>query len=114
MSHGATWSCGCWGWGDDRAVKQNRSSGCRMPSWIGLPQVRGGVRFDPLGRSPCGSGTSNVRAWKIGSLGPSSPRSEEHTSELQSLMRNSYAVFCLKKKNKIKNIKLFCKFIYNI
>src|SRR3546814_5581559 len=28
------------------------------------------------------------------------PRSEEHTSELQSLMRNSYAVFCLKKKIK--------------
>src|SRR3546814_3525772 len=27
------------------------------------------------------------------------PRSEEHTSELQSLMRTSYAVFCLKKKN---------------
>src|SRR3546814_5334722 len=26
-------------------------------------------------------------------------RAEEHTSELQSLMRNSYAVFCLKKKN---------------
>src|SRR3546814_2216792 len=30
----------------------------------------------------------------------SRPRSEEHTSELQSLMRLSYAVFCLKKKNK--------------
>src|SRR3546814_9051992 len=29
-------------------------------------------------------------------------RSEEHTSELQSLMRNSYAVFCLKKKKIIK------------
>src|SRR3546814_7668257 len=29
-------------------------------------------------------------------------RSEEHTSELQSLMRISYAVFCLKKKNKVK------------
>src|SRR3546814_8382625 len=29
-------------------------------------------------------------------------RSEEHTSELQSLMRNSYAVFCLKKKNQKK------------
>src|SRR3546814_1893337 len=28
-------------------------------------------------------------------------RSEEHTSELQSLMRNSYAVFCLKKKKHI-------------
>src|SRR3546814_1666990 len=31
------------------------------------------------------------------------PRSEEHTSELQSLMRISYAVFCLKKKNKQLN-----------
>src|SRR3546814_5525404 len=30
-------------------------------------------------------------------------RSEEHTSELQSLMRNSYAVFCLKKKQPTKN-----------
>src|SRR3546814_3111702 len=30
-------------------------------------------------------------------------RSEEHTSELQSLMRISYAVFCLKKKKKHKN-----------
>src|SRR3546814_2974056 len=30
-------------------------------------------------------------------------RSEEHTSELQSLMRISYAVFCLKKKNNIKH-----------
>src|SRR3546814_9872253 len=30
-------------------------------------------------------------------------RSEEHTSELQSLMRNSYAVFCLKTKNKKNN-----------
>src|SRR3546814_6623837 len=32
------------------------------------------------------------------------PRSEEHTSELQSLMRISYAVFCLKKKKTIKKI----------
>src|SRR3546814_8495166 len=32
-------------------------------------------------------------------LRPIDPRSEEHTSELQSLMRISYAVFCLKKKN---------------
>src|SRR3546814_8118504 len=33
-------------------------------------------------------------------------RSEEHTSELQSLMRISYAVFCLKKKNqKVNNMK---------
>src|SRR3546814_2803829 len=32
-------------------------------------------------------------------------RSEEHTSELQSLMRISYAVFCLKKKNRSTNTK---------
>src|SRR3546814_2438005 len=32
------------------------------------------------------------------------PRSEEHTSELQSLMRISYAVFCLKKKKQNKTI----------
>src|SRR3546814_3069024 len=32
-------------------------------------------------------------------------RSEEHTSELQSLMRNSYAVFCLKKKKNIYTIQ---------
>src|SRR3546814_5540690 len=40
-------------------------------------------------------------------LGPALPdfdsRSEEHTSELQSLMRISYAVFCLKKKKKQNN-----------
>src|SRR3546814_10716810 len=33
------------------------------------------------------------------------PRSEEHTSELQSLMRNSYAVFCLKKTKKQSRTK---------
>src|SRR3546814_7276254 len=33
-----------------------------------------------------------------GDLLPAQDRSEEHTSELQSLMRNSYAVFCLNKK----------------
>src|SRR3546814_1327220 len=34
----------------------------------------------------------------VGLLEAAPPRSEEHTSELQSLMRISYAVFCLKKK----------------
>src|SRR3546814_6506294 len=32
-------------------------------------------------------------------------RSEEHTSELQSLMRNSYAVFCLKKKQELATVQ---------
>src|SRR3546814_8084986 len=52
---------------------------------------------------PTGWGSSPLPA-------PSSPprcarhcRSEEHTSELQSLMRISYAVFCLKKKKKKQN-----------
>src|SRR3546814_10393733 len=36
---------------------------------------------------------------RVGLTGVSTMRSEEHTSELQSLMRISYAVFCLKKKN---------------
>src|SRR3546814_2433141 len=44
----------------------------------------------PLGRHRLGSDDLDF----------SRPRSEEHTSELQSLMRISYAVFCLKKKKK--------------
>src|SRR3546814_8728695 len=39
---------------------------------------------------------------RAGQLFEQYARSEEHTSELQSLMRISYAVFCLKKKNKNK------------
>src|SRR3546814_5853867 len=42
-----------------------------------------------------------------------SDRSEEHTSELQSLMRISYAVFCLKKKKKKKNHRSTATTHYN-
>src|SRR3546814_6402556 len=42
--------------------------------------------------------------WPSRSNFGSSLRSEEHTSELQSLMRISYAVFCLKKKNNQRNL----------
>src|SRR3546814_4651973 len=50
--------------------------------------------------APCfGDFDNSVSIW---SHAP--PRSEEHTSELQSLMRISYAVFCLKKKNTIKHL----------
>src|SRR3546814_7701776 len=42
----------------------------------------------------------NFQAFTVSQL-----RSEEHTSELQSLMRISYAVFCLKKKKTCKNKK---------
>src|SRR3546814_2376386 len=53
-----------------------------------------------------GAGPAGHCAADIGPAGgigenscPARQRSEEHTSELQSLMRISYAVFCLKKKN---------------
>src|SRR3546814_6412926 len=45
--------------------------------------------------------------------GPPDFRSEEHTSELQSLMRISYAVFCLKKKNN-KQSSIISLFFYII
>src|SRR3546814_8212882 len=37
------------------------------------------------------------------SVAATDPRSEEHTSELQSLMRNSYAVICFQTKNTVEN-----------
>src|SRR3546814_9519345 len=44
-------------------------------------------------------------AYRLGLiLDRNAARSEEHTSELQSLMRISYAVFCLKKKTKYKRL----------
>src|SRR3546814_6600636 len=52
----------------------------------------------PYGPDPC-------RAFRRDPRQPGS-RSEEHTSELQSLMRISYAVFCLKKKNNKKQKQL--------
>src|SRR3546814_9462691 len=51
-------------------------------------EASGGVTLDAIGAI----GATGVTYVSVG-------RSEEHTSELQSLMRISYAVFCLKKKN---------------
>src|SRR3546814_16485138 len=58
---------------------RSRSIGTRPPACIawGRPSIAGSAGARPSGRS------------------------EEHTSELQSLMRISYAVFCLKKKKKV-------------
>src|SRR3546814_8285134 len=44
-------------------------------------------------------GRSAEQEERDGELGAEAIRTEEHTSELQSLMRTSYAVFCMKKKN---------------
>src|SRR3546814_2630859 len=55
---------------------------------------------DPLGRCCVVAGHHDEWAVRAGAeaLRDELVRSEEHTSELQSLMRSSYAVFCLKKK----------------
>src|SRR3546814_9857575 len=45
------------------------------------------------------AGSPELKGWAFARQKLPSIRSEEHTSELQSLMRISYAVFCLKKKN---------------
>src|SRR3546814_14818978 len=54
-----------------------------------------------------GSDSAQTRpSWRVMTrLTLARPRSEEHTSELQSLMRISYAVFCLKKKNVLDKFK---------
>src|SRR3546814_3752627 len=58
--------------------------------------------------SPITIGTSNTAIMDQGGERIVMKRSEEHTSELQSLMRISYAVFCLKKKkqNRIHEITM--------
>src|SRR3546814_2042999 len=50
-------------------------------------------------RATCRAGARTGRWALPARQAPAACRSEEHTSELQSLMRISYAVFCLKKKN---------------
>src|SRR3546814_7144232 len=60
---------------------------------------QGPLRTLPHGTRPYPAPTV---AGEILPEGHRQPRSEEHTSELQSLMRISYAVFCLKKKNQSK------------
>src|SRR3546814_1264551 len=57
-----------------------------------LREARGCAGNRPADRQGRSKDGGHERLW--------SRRSEEHTSELQSLMRNSYAVFCLKKKTK--------------
>src|SRR3546814_8990901 len=69
----------------------------------------GTVKAVRAGKQPCGAGLQVILTMLVTArrhepiAGVTGFRSEEHTSELQSLMRISYAVFCLKKK-KINNI----------
>src|SRR3546814_3754230 len=86
-------------------------------STTGLPVSFSVIRFHPLAllaswrehlRPAATRSATALRGCHVLTWPPSTPkscpacgwrRSEEHTSELQSLMRISYAVFCLKKKN---------------
>src|SRR3546814_8233686 len=92
---------------------------CRGTSPCGLPLLRDSrgteawipsrtVPFHGAPLSPVVAALRSRRLHHHGRPAPRpgtrpSPRSEEHTSELQSLMRNTYAVFCL--KNKTSNAK---------
>src|SRR3546814_12063031 len=60
---------------------------------------RSGAGGGALAAGAMGLLLGNKKARKFGGKALTYGRSEEHTSELQSLMRISYAVFCLKKKN---------------
>src|SRR3546814_7064566 len=83
--------------GRERAQQDQLLEERNAPS-AGLPRAG---RANPAGalalvHQVCSSGRHRITA---GVSAVSSARSEEHTSELQSLMRSSYAVFCLKTKN---------------
>src|SRR3546814_2330176 len=65
------------------------------------PKRRQGKR-----RKRCGGGPRCKARAFLHREGKARGRSEEHTSELQSLMRISYAVFCLKKKNNNQNTQI--------
>src|SRR3546814_4339449 len=100
-----------------RARRRSRAMTSRkvltVPSPVTIPFLEGAAvprhrvrgAEDRLDREPCGSPPPPVRhprgapRWRR-----PGGRSEEHTSELQSLMRISYAVFCLKKKKTEKQI----------
>src|SRR3546814_1825434 len=79
-----------------------------MPPFIGGGEMIKEVRFDGTVFNDAPrkfeAGTPNIAGFAglgaaVDYLDALGMRSEEHTSELQSLMRNSYAVFCLKQKN---------------
>src|SRR3546814_2328146 len=78
-------------------LRQSRARQDRLRS-------RGGGRHGIARSRPVRARASPSRARRTRSIRPAT-RSEEHTSELQSLMRISYAVFCLKKKKKTNQHK---------
>src|SRR3546814_9936423 len=74
-----------------------RSPGCRFAVFVGH------IENDLADATRPRGDTWPFEVWVNGAEQPRG-RSEEHTSELQSLMRISYAVFCLKKKKLLTDI----------
>src|SRR3546814_9380183 len=86
------------------AAQMAAGSALRRHTWVPPAAVTAHGKHQPL-QWNIGSDQRNLvrgvrRAWVT--IASDCRRSEEHTSELQSLMRLSYAVFCLKTKNKKK------------
>src|SRR3546814_8399162 len=75
---------------------------CRITALVVTSHAQG----RGLGRQLLRDAERRARAAGAARLELSSGRSEEHTSELQSLMRNSYAVFCLQKTKQHQEAKL--------
>src|SRR3546814_6822310 len=93
----------------ESTIRLYSSPSCSATMLIELPHSRGGR---PRRRRTSIAVTMRPRRFSEpaisgGASGMRVIRSEEHTSELQSLMRISYAVFCLKKKNQRKK-PTFC------
>src|SRR3546814_9837337 len=94
--------------------------GASTPDGVGCRIGRGYSVFARKGKPPSDARGDAVWPWKSRhpplqpgldpgprfSTLPSGARSEEHTSELQSLMRISYAVFCLKQKQILDTVQL--------
>src|SRR3546814_6091490 len=102
----------------DLVADLNRGEGQMAPGEVAMPlrtqfsapgrKERAGLGVVPTRLFDCGPLwkrpiDSAALYWRLESF-HRPYRSEEHTSELQSLMRSSYAVFCLKKKKKEQNI----------
>src|SRR3546814_6237500 len=89
------------GYGGQRAAPRPGADRRADRAFLRAPRPQGArceARRNPRSRNP-----RRFRRYQVdrrGSHLAPLPRSEEHTSELQSLMRISYAVFCLKKKKK--------------
>src|SRR3546814_7472328 len=80
----------------ERAHRRHEA-GKQVENPVGLGD-NGGKRLPPVAALSGVAALDERAAGAVGLIGFGEKRSEENTSELQSLMRISYAVFCLKKK----------------